>query len=333
MTLVYTVEVTANTSGFVRVEFLVDGIVAETGALAIGTGEITVNFAGSYPTGDRYSLRIGSVVNDGTIDEFSFIEINTEQFQVARTLTVVDQPCIWKDFARTISIVEDGGYDLRNGTDGLRFTTFQVDANKQTLQQDNFVESVAGVDVTTNNIKKTSIPYIDNARFMQVQYSIWDGVTECTATQPLFYEILESGDCENLIYMGWVNSKGAIDQHMFYYNQIIQREVEIGLLSEAAINQDIEGVFRTKKRLPDKWTQSMIVTSDHLTRNQLVGLSEMKQGDFLLVYLKKDISKVIFVVAVNDLDVVYETNAQGGYTFSMQIEFPDNFDIKLAKQY
>ena len=91
-------------------------------------------------------------------------------------------------------------------------------------------------------------------------------------------------------------------------------------------------VKRTKKRLPDKWTQSMIVTADHLTRNQLVGLSEMKQGDFLLVYLKKDLSDWIFVVAGNDLEMVYESN-DASYTFSMQIEFPDNFDINLAKKY
>ncbi len=76
----------------------------------------------------------------------------------------------------------------------------------------------------------------------------------------------------------------------------------------------------------------MILTADHLTKDQLIGLAEMKQSDYVVVYLTPDIQTQISVVIPNGYDTTWETDDEL-QSFSVQIEFPNNFDILKAKEY
>ena len=131
----------------------------------------------------------------------------------------------------------------------------------------------------------------------------------------------------------WVNSKGGLQSWLFNYSQAVEHEVEQGLISESAINDDIEVVNRTKKRSPQRWKQSMILGADNLTKDQLNGLMEMKQSDYLVAWLdKQDTPQNIYVIISNGYIQTYQTD-NGSYEFTCQIEFPDNFDFFEAKQY
>ena len=238
-------------------------------------------------------------------------------------LLVIRNPVLWRGFSRTISTIYDRYFLDRVTVNTPEARWFEADINKIL----GVGIGTAPIDTTTDGVKTTEMLIADS------YYTFFDYTSgPQNLSRGLFYENRDVSGCDNLMYLGWVNSKGGFEQWMFTYDQVVQRRVEPGLLAESAINQDIEVVDRTKKRLPDIWTQQVILTAEHLTREQLKGLAEMKQSDYLVLYLTADRVKRIFVTVSNDFTTTYNTK-DSLYDYSVQIEFPNNFDFELAKEY
>jgi hypothetical protein len=159
-----------------------------------------------------------------------------------------------------------------------------------------------------------------------------DNATSSPLMQDVIYENRDTSGCDNLVYIGWINSKGGYEQWMFDYKQTVERNVEQGLISESPINTDIENVSRTKRRFPNLWRQQIILTADHLKTDQLKGLMEIEQSDYVVAYITSDLSEQITVIVSNGYTTQWNTGDEL-HSFTLQIEFPDNYDFLLAKQY
>jgi len=242
-----------------------------------------------------------------------------------KSLTVFRNPLLWKGFSRTVSVVMDSDYQSRTGLTDCEFRFRNADINKAGLG----AIGTTAIDVNTITLALAEIQEGTND-FTEVQVTSVGGGT--ILSNNLYYRNKQTAGCNNLMYLGWVNSKGGIEQWMFSYDQVVQRRVEQGLISESVINEDIQTVERTKKRDPDIWTQEVILTAEQLTKDQLKGLSEIKQSDIVVLYLTPDRLKRVFVIVTNDYTTTYNTK-EGLFDFSLQIEFPNNFDFELAKQY
>ena len=320
----FKINVTFVSAGIVQIFFLVDGV--NQGAQPIVNGANTLTI--SFNSGSNYGFQIQSA--DATVDSFIFHEIDSEGGELGKQLTVISESKMWKGFERLSNVVIDSNYQFREDTQIL-FRTFQEDINKNNLIDDQFLVT-SGLDPILLNhpLKLSTAPYVENAYYMRSTYFNFSSLDRVSET--IWYKIQNTANCDNLIYLGWVNSKGGYEQWMFEYDHIVERSVEQGLLSESPINQDIETVSRTKRRFPNVWTQQMILTAEQLTLDQLRGLMEMKQSDYLVAYLEPDLSSQITVVVSNGYDQQWST-ANELFTFSVQIEFPDNFDFLLAKKY
>ena len=157
-----------------------------------------------------------------------------------------------------------------------------------------------------------------------------DFTTLDTITERMLYRVED--ECINPVMLEWLNEDGATEQFLFSINQVILDTVEEGLRYKRPITQDIETVQRTKFRQVDRWVQRMTLQQDHMTADQIDALHDIKRSDFVRVWLTKDGSEWIGVVAVSDFDDVIRTRHEL-HSFNVTIEFPDNFDFYNAKKY
>ncbi|GAG26691.1 unnamed protein product, partial [marine sediment metagenome] len=95
---------------------------------------------------------------------------------------------------------------------------------------------------------------------------------------------------------------------------------------------DIEFITRTKQRFPGASVQRITCKAEQLTRDQLVALQEIKQTNSLRVYLSKDGTNFIDAVIVNIFSTAMQSE-NNLHEFSVEIEFPDDFDFYAGKLY
>lgn len=243
----------------------------------------------------------------------------------APPLSVFKNPVIWVGFTRLFNVLMDAYFFARtaSATADLRF--YNADINKVQVGVE-----LGNLPIDTANISVQNFAIVNPSTNYGIVKTL-DALSN-NLIEEVFYENRQTAGCDNLFYLGWVNSKGGFEQWMFTHTQVVERTVELGLLAESVINQDIEFVDQTKIRLPNIWSQQMILTADHLTLDQVQGLAEMKQSDYLVVYLTPDLAKQIFVVVSNGFTQTWQTD-KDRFSFSIQVEFPDNFDVFKAKEY
>ena len=305
--------------------------VGEVYVIDFGTGSVYPN--GSYEVTKKQTIGEGLYILDlnlaYTVGEGNLGGSGSRSFQTggAGNKFGGSDPMLWKGWKRTVSCVEDSGFEDRNGSISNRFISNQLDINKVYITGDNYA---------TRNSTPQIRSEIVGASVLNPRTGVIDAGCYSTIgahgglTIKGYFKVLP--ECENPMMLEYLNSLGAYEQHLFTINQQVERRVEIGVTAEKAIAQDQEFVNRTKIRVPTDWTQRFILSADGLTRNQLTALMEIKEAVLVRLWLTKDGSKYIYVVVDNDFSTPYET-ADGLHSLTVQIELPENFNFYEAKEY
>ena len=132
--------------------------------------------------------------------------------------------------------------------------------------------------------------------------------------------------------LDWINSDSGVDQYLFTITQRIEIESGAGVQVDTPIDVDYQDVQRTKRRFRGPVVQRMTLFADNLTESDLFALRQLKDTDSLRVYLSKDGTKFIDAVVIDDFTTEYATRDRL-HSFSVTIEFPDNYNFETAKLY
>ena len=241
----------------------------------------------------------------------------------AKLLTKYTNPLIWKGWNRTVSNLFDEEFATREPSGLARISITDADVNKlQGVQLD-----ATQVSASPPRIQIWGIP--EGSDFY-VKVDIWNGAVTSKLTETLYYE--NRNECPNPIMLDWINSVGGIEQHLFSIDQTVEMRADEGNLVETPIVQDYEDVRRTKRRYKSETVQRITMSVDHLTFDQLMALRELKDTESLRVYLNKDGSEFMDAVVVSSFDDTLSTNSSL-HSFTIVIEFPDDFDFYTAKLY
>jgi hypothetical protein len=139
-------------------------------------------------------------------------------------------------------------------------------------------------------------------------------------------------ECREPVMIEFLNQLGAWDQWLFSFEQAILEETEQGIMFESPIDDDVSVITETKKRIPGVNVQFMTLKAGHLTQAEIQHLQEIKQSEKVRVWLAKDGTSYVNVRVNAGYETTF-TTGKGGYEFSLNIEFPSNFDFFKAKQY
>lgn len=231
-------------------------------------------------------------------------------------LTTFHNSTIWDGFIRTYSYVIDSNYTARTGLSEVTTTFNYYDINKNLVDSITRVETDLTPRVVIKAIMPSATPYVG---------VVIDGLTE-----EVLYE--RAPVCSNPIVVDWLNSKGGVDQHIFNFDQLFERDALDGLIWEDAITEDISQVRRTKSRTSATWSQQIILKAENLTITQLKALEEIKSSSSIRVWLNNDGREWIGVVASAKYRTTHNTQDKL-HEFTLQLEMPNNFDLEQAINY
>ena len=203
--------------------------------------------------------------------------------------------------------------------------TEDLDINKSVLTSAN----TGDIWTTPPKVEAYPIPYpaTANSKYLNLQYQLAD-FTPLSVLQT--YEMME--ECRNPVMIYWLNELGGIDYWLFSIEQTITHITEEGLKFNTPITEDISTVTGNKKRFSDKDTQFMTLIAEQLTQNQVQTLHYLKKSPDVKVALSKDLSTFVNVRVSTGYSTDF-TTGKSNYSFSVNIEFPDNFDFFKAKSY
>lgn len=290
--------------------------------------EQTFDFSPHFNEFTSLALRIAPSANNGTVNvDIYEIEVLPTQSESAKFLTRFTNPVMWRGWNRTAAALVDSECATRTGFNNWRMYSNEADINKNvfgsTLNNGDSFFSF-NPDVYVRAVNNPS----EQAAYQRI--AVREASPSIVATEYLFYEV--RNECPNAIMLDWLNTAGGVDQWLFSVNQRVQYQVGEGVLAEAPINEDIEFITRTKQRFPGARRQQITCTAEQLTGDQLIALAELKQTESLRVYLTKDGTEFVDAVVVNDFATEFRTE-NVLHTYSVTIEFPDDFDFFSAKKY
>jgi len=234
----------------------------------------------------------------------------------SKQATPFDKPVFWEFFDRAISVVIDSDFQARTGLTQYRVKSVQYDINKLPISTEysNYI-----TDLTPRldlNLISGAAPYI--------------GVSIDGLTEEIIHE--RRHVCDNPIMIDWLNSYGGVEQWMFEVDQIYDRDAGQGISYQSAISGDISTVNRTKHRQSPKWIQQIIVKAENLTLDQLKALQEIKSSISVRAQLDNSGMEWVGVVCSGKFSTIHNSG-DDRHEFTMQIEFPDNFDFNEAVEY
>ncbi|GAG55805.1 unnamed protein product, partial [marine sediment metagenome] len=210
-------------------------------------------------------------------------------------LTVFTNPIMWRGWNRLVSYVIDSDIASR------------VVTSTKVLQQEADVNKLIGSQVTgtVEHIFAPPRVVVQPLTETTAYYNavvITDQTGNVKITDGLYFE--QRNECPNPVMLDWINSVGGIESHLFTINQVVDTEVDEGIVSETPIDGDFADVTRTKRRFRGPYIQRMTLFADDLTRDQLNGLAQIKQTESLRCYLSKDGTAFVDVVVVNEAIVI-----------------------------
>lgn len=324
----YSAASTSGGDGFLTIGTRVDGAhLASLTLIADGVRQVANISITNLAAAASFGIYTRATASQGTGINFNVWGLTIASNQLSgKLLTKFDNPIIWRDWKRTVSFLMDSNYTSRTGLTTARASGINTDINKDNID-------TGGVNYT-DDIKINDIDLQDNptlladASYKGIQVKSGSSVNHLS--NALFYKV--ENECKNSIMVEWLNSLGGIDQHLFSVSNIFENEVDEGFVGERMISDNIENVPFTKFRSSFISTQRVTLIAEKITKDQLIALREIKKSQVIRVYLTKDGSEFIYVIAVNDFVTPYNNK---GYLhdFSLTLEFPNNFDFEDAKKY
>lgn len=288
-----------------------------TGGFAL-TDYVAIGFRFVKTGGDF----IADIIFNGNGATGSLINFKTP-YQIAELLTRFENPLVWRGWARRCSFLSDSGLDGRINAP-LRSVIQTADINK-TLGATNVTLNRSG---TTPGIYETDI-YDQGGAF--VAHRMTETDASLYVSNQLFYRVLDP--CSNPVCVRWLNSLGGFDEHLFSVSQLFQGRADVGTVISTPVETDLYNEKKsTKQRIDIDGVQRVYLTAENLTRDQFEALKEIKYSEYVLVYLTKDGSETVQVIAVSDLRDEIDTDA-GPWSYTVLLEFPDNVDFFKAKKY
>ena len=248
-------------------------------------------------------------------------------YPVGKLLTKFEtkEIALWQGWKRTASCLVDPDLPTRI-PGGVKWVFTEVDINGNAVAGSN---SIPIID-TVPKIEETQLPVIVNASARFLNVVIREDVAQENVSEVSSYRIED--ECYNPIMIEWLNEDGAWEQWLFTIDQSVKDDVETGLVYERPITKDIEAVKRTKFRHVDRWTQQITLFASNLTQDQIDALHDIKRSDFVQVWLNKEGTEYVGVIAIPPLTETFRTKSTL-HDYTITIEFPDNFDFYNAKLY
>ena len=247
-------------------------------------------------------------------------------YDVGKLLTKFESKEIkrWVGWKRTISCLQDPDLATRAGE---QLTWFFRDYDRNALSP---IGTGTNIGITESDIEINEVELPASQGGYYTLAYVRNTIGDTDYSERFFFENCE--ECCEPIMLEWLNEDGAMEQYLFSLDQVIFDTVETGLSYERPITTDISTVMRTKFRQVDKWTQRMTMFENHLTRDQVDALHDIKRSDFVRVWLTKDGTEFVGVIVVEDFDDSFRSK-DSLHEFSVIIEFPNGFDFYNAKKY
>ena len=238
-------------------------------------------------------------------------------------LTKFINPLMWRGWKRTASFIIDSNFTSRTGDTSLSLVQYKADINKVLGAQ---------IDIDAHTIAVPRIQSQDVAETTDT-YTLLNmlGVTSTDQViTDLYFEMQD--ECNQPIMVEWLNSLGAYEQHLFAINQDFINE---GGDSEN-VNSPTTGNIATfkggKSRLIGPSVQKMRITSERQTSEHIRALSEIKSSKDVRIFLSKDGTEYVNVVVSGDTSTPFQSRYDIN-DFSIELEFPDDFDFFEGKSY
>lgn len=234
-------------------------------------------------------------------------------------MTWFETPKIWNGWKTSNHIINQ---DI---TGTINVYTEDLDINKVPLATDN----TADIWAAAMTVESYPIPYplTANSYYVNFQYQKTD-FTPLSVLQT--YQAMP--ECREPVMLQWLNELGGTDYWLFSMEQSITNIAEEGLRYETPITTDLSTVTGNKFRFSDKDTQFMTLRAEQLTQNEIQALHYLKKSTEVKVALDKDLGTFVDVVVSASFSDDF-TTGKTNYTFSVTIEFPNNFDFFKAKAY
>ena len=121
--------------------------------------------------------------------------------------------------------------------------------------------------------------------------------------------------------------------HLFSGRQTVNDLSSEGTQFNTPVNWDLTLVNRrTKGRLDITARQQILLMAEGLTLDQLEGLNEIKESNFINLFLTKDGFELLPVVVVTTFTTEYDTDG-GNFSFTVLVELPDGVKFNDVKKY
>ena len=230
-------------------------------------------------------------------------------------LTVFEEPKMWHGWTKKM-------YGLNQDLTAFDVFEDRRDINKQTI--DNNTVNYTGL--TPPFVHEHTITQPFTAEYLRLSYEL----PAQQFLQEIYIRVLEA--CENPVMIEWLNSLGGYDTYLFSRQQTVTNIIEQGLTFQEPITTDIETVTETKQRYAEKDTQYMTLRAEQLTQNDLQALHDIKRSPVVRLWLDKTGSSYVTVIVNSGYEDSF-TTGKSNYSYSLNIELPDNFDFFTAKEY
>lgn len=266
----------------------------------------------------------GSEYVPSTVNQLSFITDNA----AGLLLTHFQNPKKWLGWAQTASVIMDTNFVARTGFGSAQWTEQPRDVNNisngttivtqfGTLSNNIFTVSISDPSAFTGNPN----PITQN----RIRVREADGGSVFMSSQ-LEWQYEE--ECTNPIMVTWINSLGAEEFQLFNIVFDVAYGATEGLIFEAAIDEDMETVTRQKTRLSSDQTLKLLLVAENVPDTDIRALHEIKTSEFINVFLTKDGTKRIGVVATDDFTTGYSVRQSNrNADFNLTIEFPEDYNF------
>lgn len=241
-------------------------------------------------------------------------------------LTRFETPIRWLGWRRRYSYIHDPGLAAREAADTLIKTNTKVADINRVIGAS---IGSASLPFTEIGIKSPGINTANTSAFLALETTA-EASSSSTVLDTIFFETRD--ECLQPIMVEWLSSLGAYEQHLFSINQDFVNE---GGESEN-VNSPVIGnidVFKGgKSRITGPTFQTLTMSSERMTRNQMRALSEIKNSEVVRVYLSKDGTKYVNTRVIGNTGTPFNSRYDV-HTFTLELEFPDGFDFFEGKTY
>ena len=312
-----------------------------------GTDATGVDLTGLFEVGQRVSLTgfgVEPAYNGSWIVQSKRFAVNFTQFVIqgavytindgvggkslfydrGNFLTKFSKLRFWEGWDVSITFIIDEDYDTRNAA-GVTIRERARDINNQQVG--------ASVDTVIGTSTARLRGYAISGEGLEANTPTIALFAFNTASETIAQiDVARTEECKNPIMVRWVNSLGATEFFLFDISQQIRFGVTGELRYQPAVDQDVAEITRQTVQINSDQTLRIICIAENLTQDDIRALHEIKTSENVEVHLTQDGVETIGVIVTSALETAYATDDNTG-TFSVALDFPEDYDFFAIKQY